>query len=76
MCPVRSLNFECLDFDDENNQIVKDAQSADDDADDLQCKVTDVDSCHIQERGHGGVVPDIFRQQQHAATRQHLQQSI
>ena len=35
-------DFDVQDEDDENEQVVKDADNSNDDVDDLECKVTDV----------------------------------
>ena len=53
--------------DDDDEQVVKNANSSHDDVDDLECKVTDVHQIQLQRiifrrRGRREVVPDISRQ--------------
>ena len=59
-------NFDEQGENNDDEQVVKDADSSNDDVDDLECKVTDVGKIQrkfiIFRRGCRDVVPDITRQ--------------
>jgi len=59
-------NLDEQEEDDDHKQVVNDADSSDDDVEDLHCEVTDVRQICLRiiwlQRGRCDVVPDIIRQ--------------